>query len=250
MGSTVPDPADLPAGAIAIWCARPDELGDDGETHASLDILTDDERARWRRFRFGDHRRRFLATRLLARRVLSMYDPRPPSAWRFQFGAHGRPAIAGENSLRLQFNLSRTAELVVCAISRDCELGVDVENTTRRAPLDVANRFFAPIEVQELRSHPPESQPRRFFEYWTLKESYIKARGKGLAIPLDQFAFHLAPDRPPRIEIDPRQYDEADSWQFVQIEPAENYLVALCVRSRQPIGDVVHVRWCSLVDNP
>jgi len=250
MGKTVPESRVSSPGEITIWCARPEELGADSEVHTGLDLLSEDELARWQRFRFGNHRRRFLATRLLVRRVLSMYDPRPPSAWRFHSGAHGRPAIAGENPRGLQFNLSKTGELVVCAVTRDRELGVDVENTTRRAPLDVASRFFAPIEVAELHAHPAEEQPRRFFDYWTLKESYIKARGKGLAIPLDQFAFQLAPDRPPQIEIDPRQQDEADSWQFAQIEPAENYLVALCVRSRQPIENVIHVRWCSLADNP
>src|SRR5690606_16766306 len=112
---------------------------------------------------------------------------------------------------------------------------VDVENVRRRAPLDVADTFFAPAEVAALRALPLEQQPQRFFEYWTLKESYIKARGLGLLIPLDQFAFHLEDDRLPRIEIDPRQQDDPAVCQFAHVRPTDEHLVALCVRRQQPL---------------
>src|SRR5690606_16111721 len=102
--------------------------------------------------------------------------------WKFEISRHGRPTIVGENLLNLQFNLSKSSGLVVCAITRDAVVGVDVENIRRRAPVDVADTFFAPGEVAALRALPLEQQPERFFEYWTLKESYIKARGLGLMI--------------------------------------------------------------------
>src|SRR5690606_37373778 len=110
-----------------------------------------------------------------------------------------------------------------------------VENVRRRAPLDVADTFFAPSEVAALRALPLEQQPQRFFEYWTLKERYIKARGLGLTIPLDQFAFCMEADHPPRIEIDPRQQDDPAAWQFAHVRPTDEHLVALCVRRLQPL---------------
>jgi 4'-phosphopantetheinyl transferase len=226
---------DLPLQEIHLWCARPEELLDEAARHAAVGLLSADELRRLRRFRVEKPRRRFLAGRAMLRRVLSGYDTRPPAAWAFEIARHGRPAIAGGNPLNLQFNLSKSSDLVVCAVTREVIIGVDVENVRRRAPLDVAETFFAPAEVAALRALPLEQQPGRFFEYWTLKESYIKARGLGLTIPLDQFAFRIQAGRSPRIEIDPRQQDDPAAWQFVHVRPTEEHLVALCVRRERPL---------------
>lgn len=238
---------DLPQHAIHLWCVRPEELTNDAARHAAVGLLSADELRRLRRFRVEKPRRRFLAGRAMLRRVLSGYDPRPPATWQFEIARHGRPAIVGDNPLNLQFNLSKSSGLVVCAITRDAIVGVDVENIRRRAPLDVADTFFAPAEVAALRALPLERQPERFFEYWTLKESYIKARGLGLTIPLDQFAFHIEADCSPRIEIDPQQQDDPAAWQFIHVRPSDEHLVALCVCRPQPVeADAdVHVLWHS-----
>lgn len=226
---------DLPPDGVHLWCARPEELTDDAARHAAVGLLCADELRRLRRFRVEKPRQRFLAGRAMLRRVLSRYDPRPPASWQFEIARHGRPAIAGNNPRKLQFNLSKCTGLVVCAITRNFVVGVDVENIHRRAPLDVADTFFAPAEVDALRALPLEQQPHRFFEYWTLKESYIKARGLGLSIPLDQFAFRIESDRPPRVEIDPRQQDDPTAWQFAHVRPTDEHLVALCVRRPRPL---------------
>src|SRR5690606_35741943 len=147
----------------------------------------------------------------------------------------------------LQFNLSKSSGLVACAITCDALVGVDVENVRRRAPLDVADTFFAPSEVAALRALPLEQQPQRFFEYWTLKESYVKARGLGLTSPRDQFAFCMEADHPPRIEIDPRQQDDPAAWQFAHVRPTDEHLVAVCVRRPQMLEADLRVSWRSLV---
>ncbi len=94
----------------------------------------------------------------------------------------------------------------------------------------IADRFFAPAEVAALRALPVERQRERFFELWTLKEAYIKARGMGLYLPLEQFAFELRPGEPPRISFDPRMEDRPASWQFFQLQPSERHKAALAVR--------------------
>lgn len=240
---------DLPPREIHVWCARPEELTEDAARHAAVRLLSADELRRLRRFRVEKPRRRFLAGRAMLRRVLSDYDRRPPATWKFEIARHGRPAIAGDNPLDLQFNLSKTSGLVVLAVTRACMIGIDVENTTRRAPLDVAETFFAPAEVAALRALPAEQQASRFFDYWTLKESYIKARGLGLTIPLDQFAFRLETGTPPRIEIDPQQQDEAAAWQFAHLRPTDEHLIALAVRRPQPVVADLHLHWHSHVQH-
>jgi 4'-phosphopantetheinyl transferase len=122
---------------------------------------------------------------------------------------------------------------VVLAITREHELGIDTEDTlTRAPPLEIADRFFARGEVASLRALPPERQPARFFQYWTLKESYIKARGMGLSLPLDQFAFHFPrPDRI-RLEIQPQLQDAAAKWRLWQwwMDDRLQHMVALCAQ--------------------
>jgi 4'-phosphopantetheinyl transferase len=78
-------------------------------------------------------------------------------------------------------------------------------------------------------------QRDRFFRVWTLKESYIKARGMGLALPLDgfEFTFQKEPGIEPKItiRIDAALSDEADSWTFRSLAPSDTHRLALAVRS-------------------
>jgi 4'-phosphopantetheinyl transferase len=114
-------------------------------------------------------------------------------------------------------------------VTRSRMLGVDVENFRARAvSLDVAGRYIAPDEVEALSGAPRHEQQYRFFEYWTFKESYIKARGMGLSLPLDKFSFNYPHDRGVAVAIDPELADDAARWQFWQFRPSPEYLVAVC----------------------
>ena len=239
--------AALPEGEVHLYLARPDDLLAPGRAEAARALLTPDEIARHDRYHFEEGRLLNLATRVLARTVLSRFEPVAPAGWRFVPGPHGRPEIEGHPTA-LRFNLSNTRGLVVCAVARGAEVGVDVERLDRRAPLDVADRFFARAEVAELRALPPDRQPSRFFDYWTLKESYIKARGLGLALPLGKFAFVISEGQPPRVEIDPSVGDDGSRWQFTQLEPTPEHRVAVCAeRSAPGMNPRVVPRWWPLL---
>jgi 4'-phosphopantetheinyl transferase len=226
----------LPDDEVHVYCGAPADLALAGQAD-----LTADEIERMNRFVFERDREIFLATRILVRTTLSRYQALAPSDWRFVANDHGRPEIA-EQATDLRFNLSNTRGLVVCAVARDRDVGVDVERIARSAPLDVADRFFAPVEVVALRALAPSDQGRRFFDYWTLKESYIKARGLGLALPLAGFAFRFAEDGMPSIEVDPSLGDDGSRWQFEQRLVTAEHLVAVCARTRSP-GQHVSIRW-------
>lgn len=216
---------------VHLWVVEPERVTDPGLLSAYHTLLNAEERERHSRFRFEKHRQQFLVSHALVRVTLSRYAPVPPASWRFSTNAYGRPEISGEGLPRLRFNLSHTDGMAVCAVALDMEVGADVEHSGRPGQtVELADSFFASSEVKALRALPPERQRERFFDYWTLKESYIKARGAGLSLPLDQFAFHLEPGKPPRISFDARLADDPESWQFVQIRLSAEHPAAVAVR--------------------
>ena len=216
---------------IDLWlCScRSDESRRMDERYRAL--LDKHEQASEMRFHFERDRRRFLVTRALVRIVLSRYLPIQPDKWGFSTNAYGRPRIANEESrdAGLDFNLSHTDGLIVLGVSADRRLGVDVENVAElRAPIELADRFFSSHEAEALSRVSSDEQHRRFFEYWTFKESYIKARGMGLSIPLDKFAFDFPGRAEVRLATAPELKDSESNWQFWQFEPASGYLIAIC----------------------
>lgn len=221
----------LTSGEIHLWLAFYDEINQEHLHSAYRELLNDAEKQQEPRFYFARDRRRYLVTRALVRTVLSRYIPIHPRDWTFSTNAYGRPDIANElpEDARLSFNISHTHSLIVLGVTRGRALGVDVENFhEREALLDIADRFFAPQEVEVLTAMPPHQQQYRFFEYWTFKESYIKARGMGLSLPLDKFSFHYRDDHAVEIAIHPDLADDATRWQFWQFRPTPKYLVAIC----------------------
>lgn len=194
--------------------------------------MNEEEKVRQQRFHFERHQHQYLITRALVRTVLSRYASISPADWQFQKNDWGRPEIKDNScEVPLKFNLSHTDGLIVCAVSLGYEIGVDLENRSRReVNLKIADRYFAPDEVAELRSLPESQQMDRFFDYWTLKESYIKACGKGLAIPLNQFCFDLGRPGEIAISFDNALDDSPKQWKFYRFNPTSEHWAALAVQ--------------------
>lgn len=193
--------------------------------------LSDDERVRRDRYVREPDRHAYVVARALVRAVLSQHGPVAPADWRFEVNAHGCPFVvdAQAGDPRLCFNVSHTAGLVALAVARGHRVGVDVEDVRRVVRHDVAGHHFAPSEVADLRALPAVDQGRGFFEYWTLKEAYIKARGMGLAIPLHDFAFVLRPPAAPVVTFIDGFDDDASRWQFWQAWPTSNHRLGLAI---------------------
>ena len=232
-----------------LWHYAVDAHQDDERWAAAQGWLNQAEWARYHRFAFPEGRRQYLATRLLVRAVLSRYRTVRPAEWQFTSNQYGRPEISGPaGAPSLRFNLSNTLRMVVCVVSAHDDVGVDVEPLDRRAVLDVASRYFSAAEVAALRARPESEQPRRFLEYWTLKEAYIKARGMGLAIPLQQFSFDVEATDAIRVAFDPRLKDDETHWQFMRPSVSPEYLVAVAVR--RPAGTQVAIEVKSFALEP
>lgn len=221
----------LAAGQADVWVAFVDEAFDALGARMDLDVMSPAEWEQHDRFVFEKDRRRYRITRLLVRCVLSRYVPVAPRDWVFGATAFGRPFIANDHpaAADLRFNLSHSDQVVMLAITHGMDVGIDVEDLGRRVPLDVAGSFFAADEVRQLDALPLAMKPRRFLDFWTLKESYIKARGKGLSLPLSQFAFDLERAGGLRLELDPRLQDTAGHWSFWAWQPSAHSLAALCL---------------------
>ena len=224
---------------IHLWFAFPDEIQDVELLAAYQALMTKEEYDRQQRFRFAKHQHQFLITRALVRTTLSRYFTIEPEHWRFVQNSYGKPEIRVADGMPpLRFNLSHTDGLILCGVSLNADIGVDVEYLERKCTaLEIADRFFSPTEVKDLEALASESdQQKRFFEYWVLKESYIKARGMGLALPLEQFTFHLAENKPLGISFDPRLSDNPNHWQFWVLKPTQHHKAALgvCQKNSQP----------------
>lgn len=220
---------------IDIWLTYYDEIVDERQLAQLRLLLNAEEAAQEHRFYFADDRKRYLVTRAMVRILLSRYAPVAPEHWVFSKNAYGRPGIANaiadsvDETADLSFNISHTRGLIALAVTRGRNLGIDVENiATCRVSLDVAEHFFCATEVAELSCVPTDRQQDRFFEYWTFKESYIKARGMGLSLPLDRFRFEFPHRNAVRINIDPELDDCAERWSFWQCRPTADYMMAIC----------------------
>jgi 4'-phosphopantetheinyl transferase len=207
---------------------------DQARRAAFLGLMNDGERARHQRFLFEPKRDEFLVTRALVRTTLARYAGIDPRALGFRANAWGRPEIeAPAEHARIRFNVSNTYGMVALLVADDREVGCDVEDIDRKgATTTVADRFFSAREVADLHQVSEARQRARFFDYWTLKESYIKARGMGLAIPLGDFSFSLEEDRPIAIAFDPALDDDPASWQFAQLRPSARHLISVAIRRR------------------
>lgn len=226
---------ELTAGEVDVWIAYPDKIEDPDLLDRYEALASDDERRRRRRLRFERDRHERLVSDALMRSALSRYEAREPHEWRMQRNSHGRPDLVPEQAeCALRFNVSHATTVVTCAVCRGHEIGVDVERTDRRGEtVAIADRYFSAAESAALHALPASQQRRRFFEYWTLKESYIKARGLGLALPLGKFSF--VPGERISIEIDPELEDDGSRWQFALHQPSPSMQLALAVRDAPPL---------------
>ncbi len=193
--------------------------------------LSDEELKRAIRFHFQKDRNRFIVARGLLRTILGLYLNVEPKQVRLCYSANGKPKLFSQNcDERHCFNISHSHGLALFAVTRDRNIGIDLEYIqTGFASEGIPERFFSHREVEMLRSLPEDLQQEAFFYCWTRKEAYLKARGDGLRFPLDKCEVSVSPREPAsllRIIGDP---DEASRWSLKTLSPGSGYAAALAV---------------------
>jgi 4'-phosphopantetheinyl transferase len=227
---------ELLSNEIHLYFVYPEKISDPALLDRYKSLLSDEELTQMPRFFSASHQHQYLLTRALLRTTLSAYYPVDPAAWVFGTNSYGKPQIRHpERILPIRFNLSHTRGMIMCGVVRDNDIGVDIEDGQRstRAGLDRLSSYFSEKEIADLKQLPKTQQKQRFFDYWTLKESYIKARGMGLAIPLDKFSFHIKRDRLHNFTVHPDLQDDETRWQFWRMPMADRYRAAVAVNSNQ-----------------
>jgi 4'-phosphopantetheinyl transferase len=222
----------LPPGEVQVWQADlsvgPEEL------QRFADTLSPDERARAERFCFPKDQRRYTAARGLLRAILARYLMAPAADLRFCQNVHGKPALIRDTqSADLRFNVSHSHQLALFSFALGREVGVDVEHIrTSVADERIAERFFSLPEVSALKAVPEYTRAEAFFQCWTRKEAYIKARGAGFSINLASFAVSLASGQPENLPITSSDDPEASRWSLRPLAAGDGYAAAVAAEGR------------------
>ena len=222
----------LGSNAVHVWRASLDQSP--SQVDRFRNTLDDDERSKADRFYFSRDRERFIVARGVLRALLGRYLGRAPEGVSFSYSPHGKPALVSESGAdAIRFNLSHSHGTALYAVARGRELGVDLEFI--RCDLEaeqIAERFFSHREIETLRALPRSLRKYAFFLCWTRKEAYIKARGDGLSLPLDQFDVSLIPGEPAALLSTQPDSDEALRWCLHNLTPAAGYAAAVATEGR------------------
>ena len=214
---------------VHVWRATLDQTP--SQIQGFLHRLATDEQIRAARLYFERDREHFIAGRGVLRDILGRYVNRASESLSFCYGAHGKPALAGNSDEdAIRFNVSHSQGLALYAVTRGREVGIDLERIrSELAVVEIAERFFSRREVAVLHSLPTEMQRQAFFRCWTRKEAYIKARGEGLSLPLDEFDVSLAPGEPASVLATQPDPSETFRWSLRDLIPFSGYAAALAV---------------------
>ncbi|PMG98849.1 4'-phosphopantetheinyl transferase family protein [Vibrio lentus] len=185
---------------VDLWLCSLSNLNDQPDNVSQLKKrLTTDEIAKVERYRMPSSQIQALYVRNYLRKVLSSYSDLMPEAWRFEYGEKGKPRLIEKQQIEtgLNFNISHSKEHLLIAVcqreGKSLKLGVDIEHARSSTNIDsIMKHYFSDTELTDLLELNKEEQRERFFDLWALKESYIKATGKGLATSLRSFSFDFS----------------------------------------------------------
>jgi 4'-phosphopantetheinyl transferase len=214
---------------VTIWSVSLEDCQDASLLREYEGLLSQGEREQWMRFAFEKDRHCYLVSRALLRTVLARCLSTHPVALRFAKTSKGKPFLDHPNGGQLEFNLSHCAGMIVLAVGDQRSIGIDVECNDCVAPISIADHYFTEQEVRALMVCEQDHRNKQFFDLWTLKESYLKATGEGLSIPLNSFGFAL--DHPGNVELygSTGWSDDANRWWLAQWKQSSIHVAALCV---------------------
>ena len=250
---------------VHVWYCRPEAIEDENRLSAYRSVLSEQEKEKLDRFRFSSDRRNYLVSHAMLRVLLSEYISVAASDIPFSHNDHGKPALANHTELpAIQFNLTHTDGLCACVIALDIACGIDAENIHRKNNLAaLAQRMFSDEEQEAMMR---AAQPDCFYDFWTLRESYVKALGTGLAGSSKDFFFTVADtagqdnymqdmvmqrmatlnhgSESHLSRADRQGNHVSEDWRFLLSSPTRQHRMAVAYASSKPL----HVKLCEFTD--
>jgi 4'-phosphopantetheinyl transferase len=219
---------EFPENAVHLWHAG--ITVSDAEYEQLGSVLNETEWMRARRFLSERHRRGYVAARGQLRWLLSHYLHLAPESIDFTVGEHGKPRLADTGPDQgMVFNLSHTESHLLIAVGRDSVLGIDIEGWREISNMGgMAERCFAPAEQQYWSSLDAAGRTAAFYGFWTCKEAFVKAVGRGISLGLDQCVIGLEP-RPHLMSL-PLGFGGINEWLLLDIDVGAGVSAALAVR--------------------
>lgn len=211
---------------VHVWLVRLDVAAPRLERLRSL--LDPAERERGARPVYQTLRDRFIAARGALRELLGAYLAMPPRDIRLAYGDRGKPRLLTPDG-GLHFNLAHTGDVAMVGLSRDADVGVDVEREREVDHAAVSARMFSAAERASLLALPAARRRAAFFACWSYKEAYVKAHGDGLTIDTTRFdAWRPTLGDGDRTRV---QGDDVDGhWEIVALRPLAGHPAAVCTR--------------------
>jgi 4'-phosphopantetheinyl transferase len=225
-----PQELSLPAHTVHVWRA---DLGMETAYLRRLEQnLSPDERKRASRFRFARDRDRFVGARGLLREILARYLNTTPGRLRFGYGAQGKPFLAGQSTLR--FNVSHSFDAMLLAVAHTREVGVDLEGVRNSgvATEETYNMVLSEPEKQALARFGGDDRRMTFLRFWTLKEAYIKADGRGVSLPLERIDVSAPEGRLAVLDQATGEWRKCPRWELRTLAPVPGYVAALATEGQ------------------
>jgi 4'-phosphopantetheinyl transferase len=192
-------------------------------------VLSRDERRRARRFARPRDSRRFTVARAALRRCLGDRLGVPPQTIEFAYGAHGKPCLGGRHTgADLRFNVSHCDDVAALAFATGGEVGVDIEALRAVPDAEAITGYLgSAAERHAWKSLSKRQKLRGFFNWWTRKEAFVKARGAGLSLPLDTFDVSFVPGAPARLLRVADAAGEVSGWSLRAFVPGPRLVGAV-----------------------
>ncbi len=216
---------------VEIWAAEASASEPGALEHRCRQWLTPEEWEGALRLRQPSSRNQHVVGRGMVRKLLTLRTDFDPKEVVLDRAEKGKPFVVAPEAVNRPFNVSHTEGMVLFAAVDRGAIGVDVERLSRKTDVGLAERYFAPAEVDYVFSErDPEQRMEAFLRVWTLKEAFIKAIGTGLTMPLGDFAFEqLDAVRPSVRMLNPNLTNDGN-WQFISFVPNPGYIAAVAIR--------------------
>ena len=219
---------------VHVWRLRLPEAGTpaaDSLLSRLRPRLAADELTREAKFAIEPARVQYVIARVALRELLAGYCDTTAASIQFDKAERGKPSA---RDLPVRFNVSHSGRVALIAVSRDLEIGVDVEQVWQDDdPYRLADRYFSANELAALTGLPEAARTEAFFWIWTRKEAYIKARGDGLFLGLDSFDVTCGPHPSPQLLASRKHPDDVARFAMFNIDVDAEYPASLLAERRE-----------------